>query len=345
VALLFGGQLVVDSAYSGHRIAAPQAIALALTGWYAWALLSPLVIWLARRFRHLGAHAVISVVVTIAKIALTSEVLRAFGVGQRSISLLVNIPMNVAAYFAIVGVTWFIDARVRASRLEASLAEARLALLRNQIHPHFLFNTLNAISELMHEDVVGTSGPIGCVRRDIRLPVLRAAAERIRCDDGIATVEQRLDRRGQLVLPERVALRRRERARAGDERTLVVDDSPTMRRMVMASLRDVCDGGFSQAASGLEAIEQLALGRVALMVLDLNMPDMHGLEVLKFVRNHPAFKRLPVIVLTTRGDEESRAAAVAAGATMYLTKPFAPPALAEHVRSLLAGQAAPAEPS
>ena len=39
VALLFGGQLVVDSAYSGHRIAAPQAIALALTGWYAWALL------------------------------------------------------------------------------------------------------------------------------------------------------------------------------------------------------------------------------------------------------------------------------------------------------------------
>jgi two-component system, chemotaxis family, chemotaxis protein CheY len=123
------------------------------------------------------------------------------------------------------------------------------------------------------------------------------------------------------------------------ERTLVVDDSPTMRRMVIASLREVCDGGFAQAASGLEAIEQLALGRTALMVLDLNMPDMHGLEVLRFVRNHPAFKRLPVIVLTTRGDEESRAAALAAGASMYLTKPFAPQALAEHVRSLLAASA------
>ena len=125
------------------------------------------------------------------------------------------------------------------------------------------------------------------------------------------------------------------------ERTLVVDDSPTMRRMVMASLRDVCDGGFSQAASGLEAIEQLALGPIALMILDLNMPDMHGLEVLAFVRKHPSFKELPVIVLTTRGDEASRLAAQRAGASLYLTKPFASAALAEQARALLA--AAPTE--
>jgi two-component system chemotaxis response regulator CheY len=109
--------------------------------------------------------------------------------------------------------------------------------------------------------------------------------------------------------------------------------------MVMASLREVCEGGFAQAASGLEAIEQLALGPAALMVLDLNMPDMHGLEVLAFVRKHPAFRRLPVIVLTTRGDEESRAAAVAAGASLYLTKPFTPNVLAGHARTLLAGTA------
>ena len=120
------------------------------------------------------------------------------------------------------------------------------------------------------------------------------------------------------------------------DRTLIVDDSPTMRRMVMASLRDVCAGGFAQAASGLEAIEQLALGPVALMVLDLNMPDMHGLEVLAFVRNHPTFKRVPVIVLTTRGDEASRKAAQQAGASLYLTKPFAPAALAEQARTLIA---------
>jgi two-component system chemotaxis response regulator CheY len=119
------------------------------------------------------------------------------------------------------------------------------------------------------------------------------------------------------------------------DRTLVVDDSPTMRRMVMASLRDLCVGGFAEAASGLEAIEQLALGPAALMVLDLNMPDMHGLEVLKFVRSHAAFRRLPVIVLTTRGDDVSRDAAIAAGASLYLTKPFAPNVLAGQARGLL----------
>lgn len=123
-------------------------------------------------------------------------------------------------------------------------------------------------------------------------------------------------------------------------RTLVVDDSPTMRRMVMASLRDVCTGGFSEAASGLEAIEQLAAGPAALMVLDLNMPDMHGLEVLKFMRGHDAFRRLPVLVLTTRGDDSSRAAALAAGASLYMTKPFVPQVLAAQARTLVETAAA-----
>ena len=118
-------------------------------------------------------------------------------------------------------------------------------------------------------------------------------------------------------------------------RALIVDDSPTMRRMVMASLRDVCLGGFVEAASGLEAIEQLALGPISLVVLDLNMPDMHGLEVLRFVRGHQAFRQLPVVVLTTRGDEDSRSAAMTAGASLYVTKPFAPQTLAGHARTLL----------
>jgi len=117
--------------------------------------------------------------------------------------------------------------------------------------------------------------------------------------------------------------------------TLVVDDSPTMRRMVMASLREVCTGGFVEAGSGLEACEQLAVSAVSLMVLDLNMPDMHGLEVLAFVRRHPTLKALPIIVLTTRGDDASRTAALAAGASLYLTKPFTPQGLAAQARDLV----------
>lgn len=117
---------------------------------------------------------------------------------------------------------------------------------------------------------------------------------------------------------------------------LVVDDSPTMRRMIMASLRDLDDVGFDQAASGLEAIERLALVPIDLVVLDLNMPDVHGLEVLRFVRTHERFRALPVVVLTTRGDEESREAALREGATRYLTKPFEPTTLAPEIRALLA---------
>jgi len=115
---------------------------------------------------------------------------------------------------------------------------------------------------------------------------------------------------------------------------LVVDDSATMRRMVMASLR-MEDVRFDQAETGLEAIERLTLSPADLVVLDLNMPDVHGLEVLRFIRTHQAFREIPVVVLTTRGDDASREAALTGGATLYLTKPFAPDSFAPHVRRLL----------
>ena len=119
---------------------------------------------------------------------------------------------------------------------------------------------------------------------------------------------------------------------------LVVDDSPTMRRMVIASLRALEGMHFYEAANGLEAIESLALRPVSLLILDLNMPDMHGLEVVTFVRQHKLYRATPIIVLTTRGDDASRADALAAGASAYLTKPFLPNVLAERVRRLLAGE-------
>ena len=89
-------------------------------------------------------------------------------------------------------------------------------------------------------------------------------------------------------------------------------------------------------ASVLEAIERLMVGGADLIVLDLNMPDMHGLDVLGFVRGHAAFASLPVIVLTTRGDERSRESALRAGATLFRTKPFTPESLAADARAVMA---------
>ena len=123
-------------------------------------------------------------------------------------------------------------------------------------------------------------------------------------------------------------------------RILIVDDSATIRKMVRASLRPLSSAEFVEASNGLEAIEQIALGAVALMILDLNMPDMHGVDVLKFVRKHRGSRDVPVVVLTTRGDDSSRETALAAGATQYLTKPFLPQVLLSTARELLGADAA-----
>ena len=125
-----------------------------------------------------------------------------------------------------------------------------------------------------------------------------------------------------------------------DKKILIVDDSPTMRRMVAASLHGLSGFLLDEAASGLEAIEKIALGSPSLMILDLNMPDMHGLEVLEFVRGHQNYRETPIIVLTTRDDSSSRQAALAAGATAYMTKPFSPKNLHSQARQLLEKSAA-----
>jgi two-component system chemotaxis response regulator CheY len=125
---------------------------------------------------------------------------------------------------------------------------------------------------------------------------------------------------------------------------LIVDDSPTIRRMVRVSLERLPGLAFREACTGLEAIESLVVNPPDLIVLDLNMPDMHGLDVLKFVRAQSSFATLPIVVLTTRSDEPSRQAALSAGATLFLTKPFSPLTLADDVRTLL-GLHPPAAPA
>ncbi len=118
---------------------------------------------------------------------------------------------------------------------------------------------------------------------------------------------------------------------------LVVDDSKVMRDMIVACLRGIPAASFVHAASGLEAIERLSMEPFQLVVLDLNMPDIGGIEVLEFVRGQDQLKRIPIIVVTTRGDEASRESALGAGANRFMTKPFAPEEILGEVRGLLAG--------
>jgi two-component system, chemotaxis family, chemotaxis protein CheY len=116
---------------------------------------------------------------------------------------------------------------------------------------------------------------------------------------------------------------------------LIVDDSKVMREMVIACLRAQMGLVFTQAASGLEALEKLSLKPYDFVVLDLNMPDIGGYEVIEFIRGQDKLRALPILVVTTRGDDSSRARALAAGATRFMTKPFSPEALLGEVRALI----------
>jgi two-component system, chemotaxis family, chemotaxis protein CheY len=168
-------------------------------------------------------------------------------------------------------------------------------------------------------------------------PEYRALAQEAGADGFVRKSDFATDMRAviaDLVRWEETAVEGKEPAPV--KHVLIVDDSTTLRRMVVASLRNMEGLRFSEANSGLEAIERLALDPVDVIILDLNMPDMHGFEVLQFLRKHPIFRGVKVIVLTTRGDEQSRTDALAAGAAHYLTKPFQPETLAALVQEVMA---------
>jgi len=115
---------------------------------------------------------------------------------------------------------------------------------------------------------------------------------------------------------------------------LVVDDSATLRKMVVASLKSIPNAVFFEAQNGLEAIEKLALIKINAVILDLNMPDVQGMEVLKFIKSHELYKNVKVIILTTRSDDDSRVEALRLGADIYMTKPFQPDELISKFKEL-----------
>ncbi len=116
---------------------------------------------------------------------------------------------------------------------------------------------------------------------------------------------------------------------------LVVDDSKVMREMLIACLRGQEGLSFTQASSGLDAIEQLSMQPFDLLLLDMNMPDIGGVEVVEFVRSQDKLKNVPIIIVTTRGDEVSKERAMSAGATRYMTKPFSPEQIQSAVGEIL----------
>lgn len=102
---------------------------------------------------------------------------------------------------------------------------------------------------------------------------------------------------------------------------LIVDDSPSIREAISSTLEDV---GFDICIgeNGLDAQKHLAGGHLDLIITDLHMPEVNGIELIKVVRENPTYQYTPVLLLTTESQASMRQDAKAAGATGWLVKPF-----------------------
>src|SRR5215471_16192616 len=115
-------------------------------------------------------------------------------------------------------------------------------------------------------------------------------------------------------------------------RVLLVEDSPTMRSFIATALEDVGVLDVTEAASGFAALQALPGGRFDLVISDVNMPDINGLELIRFIRSNPAHAKVPLIIISTDGRERDRERCLALGASGYLVKPFRPEVLIEEIR-------------
>ncbi len=218
------------NAYPDNQIGWGRALAPSLTSWYAWALFAPAILWLASRFRfergrwvgslaaHLGAGVCFALAHSLLD-HLAGRGLPWIPEGELSLPFVISrLHGNLLTYLAIVGGWNLVEAYRRArerdlqaSRLETRLAEARLSALKMQLHPHFLFNTLHAISTLMHRDVDAAERMLARLSDLLRLTLENAGTQEVRLKEELDFLEQYLEI---------------ERTRFGDRLTVDLDVDP-----------------------------------------------------------------------------------------------------------------------
>lgn len=116
---------------------------------------------------------------------------------------------------------------------------------------------------------------------------------------------------------------------------LVVEDSPTMRQLISFAMKRVSNSKVIEATDGVDALKKLSSEKIDLILADINMPVMDGLKLVSLVRGNPAYKDIPIIIITTEGAEEDKKKAIAIGANAYLPKPIQTQELLKLVNSFI----------
>lgn len=119
------------------------------------------------------------------------------------------------------------------------------------------------------------------------------------------------------------------------KKILIAEDSSTMRSLIVSTIAAMGDFTIVEAANGFEALRILPREKVDLVITDINMPDINGLELVSFIKNNPNYRQTPLFIISTEGSERDREKGLSLGADAYLVKPFEPARLQDLVRRFL----------
>jgi two-component system, chemotaxis family, chemotaxis protein CheY len=116
---------------------------------------------------------------------------------------------------------------------------------------------------------------------------------------------------------------------------LLIEDSRAMRAMVASALQEFSDIQLVEAEDGLSALKLLPSRSFDLIITDINLPEITGLEVVRFVKEHPKYRHIPVLIISTQRSQADIDRGLGLGAAAYLGKPFEPDQLKSAVLPLL----------
>ena len=119
------------------------------------------------------------------------------------------------------------------------------------------------------------------------------------------------------------------------QRILIVEDSPTMRQLLVFALRRLKSVEIVEAQDGMDGLRKISSDHFDLALIDINMPVMDGLKLISLIRGEDSLKEIPIVVITTEGAKEDRDRALVLGANEYLTKPIQANRVLALARSLL----------
>jgi len=119
---------------------------------------------------------------------------------------------------------------------------------------------------------------------------------------------------------------------------LIVEDSKSIRSMIRVSLEESGGYLFAEANNGFEALRTLPTRRFDLIITDINMPDINGLELIGYVKSNPTYRNIPLIIVSTEKSEEDKKRGLALGAAGYVEKPFTKEKLRTMVEQVLEGK-------